>query len=134
MGEQRVERKLAAILAADVAGYSRLMGANEVGPLRALAEHRREVLEPEIAAHHGRIVKTTGDGVQPLLVLPSTADVCRPTHSSLDGQIRTFLEAAVVANRIVAAHLLPRNQSVTLTRHICWLGVNLPTSWSGFPR
>jgi len=63
MGEQRVERRLAAILAADVAGYSRLMGANEVGTLRALAEHRREVLEPEIAAHHGRIVKTTGDGV-----------------------------------------------------------------------
>ena len=63
MGEQRVERRLAAILAADVAGYSRLVGANEVGTLRALAEHRREVLEPEIAAHHGRIVKTTGDGV-----------------------------------------------------------------------
>jgi class 3 adenylate cyclase/TolB-like protein len=60
---QVIERRLAAILVADVAGYSRLMGEDEVGTLRALAEHRREVLEPEIAGHHGRIVKTTGDGV-----------------------------------------------------------------------
>src|SRR6516162_2798366 len=56
-------RRLAAILAADVAGYSRLMGADEIGTLEALKAHRREVVDPAIAAHHGRIVKTTGDGM-----------------------------------------------------------------------
>jgi adenylate cyclase len=60
---ERVERRLAAILAADVAGYSRLMGADEVGTLSALKAHRREVVDPAIAAHNGRIVKTTGDGM-----------------------------------------------------------------------
>src|ERR1700739_3089865 len=59
----RVERRLAAVLAADVAGYSRLMGADEVGTLEALKSHRREVLDPAIAEHKGRIVKTTGDGM-----------------------------------------------------------------------
>jgi adenylate cyclase len=63
MAEARVERRLAAILAADVAGYSRLMGADEVGTLAALKAHRREVVDPAIAAHKGRIVKTTGDGM-----------------------------------------------------------------------
>ena len=51
------------MLAADVAGYSRLMGADEVGTLNALKAHRREVVDPAIAAHKGRIVKTTGDGM-----------------------------------------------------------------------
>ena len=59
----RVERRLAAILAADVAGYSRLMGTDEVGTLNALKEHRRERIDPTIARHNGRIVKTTGDGL-----------------------------------------------------------------------
>ena len=63
MGGERVERRLAAVLAADVAGYSRLMGADEVGTLSALKTHRREVVDPAIAAHKGRIVKTTGDGM-----------------------------------------------------------------------
>lgn len=63
MAEERVERRLAAILAADVAGYSRLMGADEVGTLRALQTHRGELIEPVIAEHRGRIVKTTGDGM-----------------------------------------------------------------------
>ena len=63
MPEARVERRLAAILAADVAGYSRLMGTDEVGTLAALKAHRREVVDPAIAAYHGRIVKTTGDGM-----------------------------------------------------------------------
>ena len=63
MDNRRVERRLAAILAADVAGYSRLMGADEVGTLTALKAHRRELIDPKIAEHHGRIVKTTGDGL-----------------------------------------------------------------------
>ena len=63
MTSPRIERRLAAILAADVAGYSRLMGTDEVGTLNALKEHRRERIDPTIARHNGRIVKTTGDGL-----------------------------------------------------------------------
>src|ERR1700692_379117 len=63
-GEQhQTSRRLAAILAADVVGYSRLMGDDEVGTLGGLKTHRRELIDPAIAAHHGRIVKTTGDGL-----------------------------------------------------------------------
>jgi adenylate cyclase len=61
--EQHLERRLAAILAMDVAGYSRLMGADEIGTLHALKAHRKGLIDPTIAAHHGRIVKTTGDGM-----------------------------------------------------------------------
>src|ERR1700676_5498253 len=63
MAEERTQRRLAAILAADVVGYSRLMGADEVGTLRALKAHRRELVDPAIGGHRGRIVKTTGDGM-----------------------------------------------------------------------
>jgi class 3 adenylate cyclase len=62
MSNETVHRRLAAILAADVVGYSKLMGADEVGTLARLKSHRRELVDPMIAAHHGRIVKTTGDG------------------------------------------------------------------------
>ncbi len=63
VAEQRVQRRLAAILAADVAGYSRLMGLDEVGTLAALKALRREIVDPAIAEHNGRTVKTTGDGM-----------------------------------------------------------------------
>jgi len=63
MAEKHVERRLAAILAADVAGYSRMMGIDEEGTLAALTAHRTELIEPTIADHHGRVVKTTGDGL-----------------------------------------------------------------------
>jgi adenylate cyclase len=59
----RVERRLAAILAADMAGYSRLMGADEEGTLERLKALRRELLDPKIAEHQGPIVETTGDGL-----------------------------------------------------------------------
>ncbi len=62
MPEERVNRKLAAILAADVVGYSRLMGADEAGTLSALKQHRQAVFDPAVAAHNGRIVKLIGDG------------------------------------------------------------------------
>ena len=75
MAEQRVERRLAAILAGDVAGYSRLMGADEEGTLLRLNTHRREFLEPKIAEHRGRIVKRTGDGV--LIEFASAVDATR---------------------------------------------------------
>jgi adenylate cyclase len=63
MEDQHTKRKLAAILAADVAGYSRLMSHDEEGTLRRLKEHVSELVEPSIAAHQGRIVKRTGDGL-----------------------------------------------------------------------
>jgi adenylate cyclase len=63
VAEVRVERRLAAILAVDVAGYSRLMGADEIGTLTALKALRSEIVDPAIAEHRGRIVKTTGDGM-----------------------------------------------------------------------
>src|SRR6202047_1218652 len=70
-----VTRRLAAILAADVAGYSRLMGADEEGTLERLKALRRELLDPKIAEHHGRIVKTTGDGL--LVEFASVVDAVR---------------------------------------------------------
>jgi adenylate cyclase len=75
MAEKRTERRLAAILAADVAGYSRLMGIDEEGTLARLNAHRRELLEPTIAEHHGRIVKRTGDGI--LIEFGSVVDATR---------------------------------------------------------
>jgi adenylate cyclase len=71
----RVERRLAAILAVDVAGYSRLMGADEEGTLAALRAVRRELADPKIAEHRGRIVKTTGDGL--LVEFASVVDAVR---------------------------------------------------------
>lgn len=62
MAEPRFNRKLSAVLAADVVGYSRLMGADEVGTLAALKRHRENVFDPAIVAHNGRIVKLIGDG------------------------------------------------------------------------
>ena len=75
MTADRVERRLAAILAADVAGYSRLMGADEEGTLARLTAHRRELFDPAIAKHRGRIVKTTGDGL--LAEFASVVDAVR---------------------------------------------------------
>ena len=72
MEGQRVERRLTAILAADVAGYSRLMGEDEEGTLARLNAHRRELIDPMVAEHHGRIVKTTGDGL--LIEFPSVVE------------------------------------------------------------
>jgi class 3 adenylate cyclase len=68
-------RRLAAILAADVAGYSRLIGADEQGTLTRLKAIRSELIDPQIASHRGRIVKTTGDGL--LVEFASTVDALR---------------------------------------------------------
>jgi adenylate cyclase len=72
---QRVERKLAAILAADVAGYSRLTGLDEEGTLAKFRTFRRELIDPAISAHGGRLVKTTGDGL--LIEFHSVVDAVR---------------------------------------------------------
>src|SRR5262245_20035885 len=75
MPEERVDRRLAAIMAGDIAGYSRLMGADEEGTLRQLKTLRKELVDPKIGEHRGRIVKTTGDGI--LIEFASVVDAVR---------------------------------------------------------
>ena len=103
--QQRVERRLAAILAADVAGYSRLMTADEEGTHFRLLSHRREVIEPKVREHRGRIVKHTGDGA--LAEFASVVDA-----------VRCALE--------VQQLMLARNAAVSQSRRIEFrMGVNL---------
>jgi TolB-like protein/class 3 adenylate cyclase len=100
----RVERRLAAILAADVAGYSRLMGLDEAGTARILREHR-VVADALVAKHGGRIVKTTGDGI--LLEFPSVVDA---------------VECAVAMQTVMAE----RNDGVPEDRRMLFrIGINL---------
>jgi adenylate cyclase len=75
MAQNRLDRRLSAVLAADVASYSRLIGLDEEGTVSALTAHRTEVFEPSIAHHRGRLVKTTGDGL--LVEFPSVVDAVR---------------------------------------------------------
>jgi adenylate cyclase len=75
MPNEKVERKLAAILAADVAGYSRMTGLDEEGTHVRLKEHLRALVDPKIAEHHGRVVKNTGDGL--LAEFASVVDAVR---------------------------------------------------------
>jgi TolB-like protein len=101
---RRVERRLAAVLAADIAGYSRLMGVDEVGTARALREHRT-VTDELVAKHGGRIVKTTGDGV--LIEFPSVVDA---------------VECAIA----VQAVMTERNSAVPEDRRMLFrIGINL---------
>src|SRR6266478_5931409 len=100
----RVGRRLAAIVAADVAGYSRLMGLDEVGTARTLREHRK-VTDALVAKHGGRLVKSTGDGV--LLEFPSEVDA---------------VECAVAMQTVMAE----RNQGVPTDRRMEFrIGINL---------
>jgi adenylate cyclase len=72
---ERVERRLAAVLAADIAGYSRLMGRDEEGTLAQLKSFRKTLVDPGLAMHRGRIIKTTGDGM--LVEFASAVDAAR---------------------------------------------------------
>src|SRR6516164_5182887 len=100
----RVGRRLAAIIAADVAGYSRLMGLDEVGTVRTLREHRA-IADALVAKHGGRIVKTTGDGL--LLEFPSVVDA---------------VECAVAMQAV----MVERNQGVPKDlRMLLRIGINL---------
>jgi adenylate cyclase len=83
--DSRVERRLAAVLAADVAGYSRLMGADEEGTLARLKTLRKTLVDPAIAAHRGRIVKTTGDGI--LVEFASAVDAARGAAELQHGMV-----------------------------------------------
>src|SRR6476660_4581706 len=100
----RVRRRLAAIVAADIAGYSRLMGLDEVGTARTLREHRK-VTDALVAKHEGRLVKSTGDGV--LLEFPSVVDA---------------VECAVAVQAVMAQ----RNEGVPVDRQMLFrIGINL---------
>ncbi len=101
----RIERHLAAIVAADVVGYSRIMGADEKGTLVALKAHRIELIDPLISAHKGHIVKTTGDGL--LLSFPSVVE-------------------AVSCAVAVQSGMAKRNESIPVNRRIEFrIGVNI---------
>ena len=78
MAEVRVQRRLAAILAADVVGYSRLMEQDEAGTLAALKGRRREIVSPLVNEHNGRIIKVMGDGV----LVPRTIAACPRSAAS----------------------------------------------------
>src|SRR6266576_2427718 len=100
----RVGSRLAAIVAADVAGYSRLMGLDEVGTARNIREHRK-VIDALVAKHGGRLVKSTGDGV--LLEFPSVVDA---------------VECAVAVQAVMAQ----RNEGVPTDRRMLFrIGINL---------
>src|SRR5262245_48794742 len=100
----RVGRRLAAIVAADVAGYSRLMGLDEVGTARTLREHRK-VIDAVVAKHGGRLVKSTGDGM--LLEFPSVVDA---------------VECAVAVQAVMAQ----RNEGIPQDRRMLLrIGINL---------
>src|SRR6185312_8674324 len=75
LATERVERRLAAILAADVAGYSRLMGVDEEGTHKRVRAHFRELIDPKVRDHRGRVVKNTGDGI--LAEFSSVVDAVR---------------------------------------------------------
>ncbi len=85
MAEERVQRRLAAIMAADVVGYSRLMGDDETGTLYALKQHRAALIDPAIAEHRGRIVKLMGDGV--LVEFASVVDAVECAVSIQNGMV-----------------------------------------------
>lgn len=105
MEQAGVERKLAAIVSADVVGFGKLMRADETGTLATLNEQRAETVDPEIARHHGRIVKTSGDGL--LVEFASVVDA---------------LQCAVS----VQEHIRIRNETVPPDRRLEWrIGVHL---------
>jgi class 3 adenylate cyclase/TolB-like protein len=100
-GDERMardQRRLAAIVAADVAGYSRLMGKDESATLATLKAHRRELIDPKITEYGGRIVKTTGDGL--LLEFPSVVDAVRCAVDMQRGMAQR--NADVPADRAIA--------------------------------
>src|SRR3990172_3247861 len=103
MPEQGSNRRLAAILAADVVGYSRMMGADEAGTLAALKHHRESIFDPAVAEHNGRVVKLIGDGT--LVEFGSVVDA---------------VKCALAIQRAVKAQAPPNGKGIVLR-----IGVNL---------
>ena len=90
--DQRAERQLVAVVAADIAGYSRLMGVDEEGTLSRLKACRRDLIDPGISWHRGRIVKTTGDGM--LVEFASVLDALRVAAAVQDEMARRNMDIA----------------------------------------
>ena len=115
MATERVQRRLTAILAGDVVGYSRLMGADEEGTLARLNAHRREFLEPKIAEHRGRIVKRTGDGI--LIEFGSAVDAarCAVGNSARHGRAQRGRCRRTSASSCASASMSATSSSKTTT-------------------
>jgi adenylate cyclase len=92
VAKKRTTRKLGAILSADMVGYSRLMGADEEGTIARQKAHRNELIDPTIAMHHGRIVKTTGDGM--LVEFTSAVDAVKCAAEIQRGMAKREAKAA----------------------------------------
>lgn len=133
-----MERRLAAILSADMAGYSRLMERDEDGVIRRQKAHRREIVDPEILSRNGRIVKTTGDGV--LVEFSSAQDavrcaidiqsalVERETTISPDDGVSSAVAAVLIRNCRRAVAASPSSLSFTHWALRPVSGVSKPTS------
>src|SRR6476620_11588722 len=131
MAEHRVERRLAAILAGDVVGYSRLMGADEEGTLARLNAHRRELLEPTIAEHRGRIVKRTGDGI--LVEFGSAVDATRCAIEQQRGMAQR--NAHEPADRRIELRIgIHVGDIIVDEGDIFGDGVILPRGWKALPK
>ena len=102
MAHEREQRRLAAILIADVVGYSRLMGADESGTLGALRTHRSELIDPKIDAYRGRIVKTMGDGL--LVEFPSVVEV-NYQLGNLDEAAAFFEQSAAINPNFIGTRI-----------------------------
>jgi class 3 adenylate cyclase len=113
MPEDRVDRRLAAIFAGDIAGYSRLMSIDEEGTLRQLKGHRKELVDPKITEHRGRVVKTTGDGM--LVEFVSVVDAVRCAVDIQRGMVEREMRSIKVGSSFGARELFTRCD----TGHTC---------------
>ena len=125
MAEDRVERRLAAILAADVVGYSRLIGRNEEGTLAALKALRKSLIDLKIAENRGRIVKTTGDGA--LVEFASAVDAVRCAAEIQHG----MSERNAAVHRISASNSVLGSMSATSSSRMAISSVTASTSRRG---
>src|SRR6266702_3954598 len=133
-----VQRRLAAILAADVAGYSRLMGADEEGTLARLKALRAALIDPTIAEHHGRIVKTTGDGL--LVEFASVVDAMRcatqwqaamaeRAGTGIDWRIGVNLGDIIIDEGDIhgdGVNIAARLEAMAEPGHVFWVGAQSP--------
>ena len=136
MAEERLQRRLAAILSADVVSYSRLMGVDEAGTLARLKAIRRELIDPAIAAHSGRIVKLMGDGALVEFASADDAVTCaieiqrqlreRDTDRAFAGVLKRYREDASHRGSILAMPRPIRDQRATIVKRFIRLAEAVP--------
>ena len=124
MPEDRVERRLAAILSADVVGYSRLMGEDEAGTLAAIKALRKELFAPAVAEHHGRIVKLMGDGA-----LVEFASIVDAVAAAVEIQRALAERNAAVAKPIVLRIGVNLGDIVIVGSDILVMASTSPPAW-----